>query len=92
MGRDVQGANQDIVKARDSPHRITPAASTSEGRNNASVDSAVPADLWPLGFRAAGVVKAAEYDRHESKNSKPDPNDAAAPRPFLCGVSAVPAN
>ena len=54
-----------------------PTASTSEGRDNDPVDSAV-GGLAAAGICAAGVAKAAEHDRHESKNSKPDPNDAAA--------------
>jgi hypothetical protein len=64
-----------------------PAASTSEGRDNDPVDSAV-SGLVADRICAARVIKAAEYDRHDSKNSKPNHNAAAAAlfvSPFFYG-------
>jgi hypothetical protein len=54
-----------------------PAASTSEGRDNDPVDSAV-SGLVAARICAARVIEAAEDDRHDSKNSKPNQNGAAA--------------
>jgi hypothetical protein len=54
------------------------------------MDSAV-GGLVAARICAAGVAKAAEHDRLESKNSKPDPNDAAAAhvRVFFCAWSGT---
>jgi hypothetical protein len=68
--------------------QVHPAASTSEGRDNDPVDSAV-SGLVADRICAARVIKAAEYDRHDSKkNAKPNHNAAAAAlfvSPFFYG-------